>query len=30
LLERGLLLGEMGGCPVLVAPRDPALQRKAL
>ena len=26
LLERGLLLGEMGSAPVLVAPRDPALQ----
>ena len=26
LLERGLLLGEMGSCPVLVAPRDPVLQ----
>jgi len=26
LLERGLLLGEMGYCPVLVAPRDPLLQ----
>ena len=30
LLERGLLLGEMGGCPVLVAPRDPALQGEGL
>ena len=26
LLDRGLQLGEMGACPVLVAPRDPALQ----
>ena len=26
LLEQGLVLGEMGSCPVLVAPRDPALQ----
>ena len=30
LLEQGLLLGEMGGCPVLVAPRDPALQGEGL
>ena len=30
LLERGLLLGEMGGCPVLVAPRDPDLQAEGL
>ena len=26
LLEQGLVLGEMGSCPVLVAPRDPVLQ----
>jgi dihydroorotase len=26
LLEQGLVLGEMGSCPVLVAPRDPGLQ----
>ncbi|MGB1416460.1 MAG: dihydroorotase [Synechococcus sp.] len=26
LLEQGLLLGEMSGAPILVAPRDPALQ----
>ena len=26
LLEQGLVLGEMGSCPILVAPRDPALQ----
>ena len=30
LLERGLLLGEMGSCPVLVAPRDPSLQGEGL
>ena len=30
LLDRGLMLGEMGGCPVLVAPRDPALQGEGL
>ncbi|WP_038557344.1 dihydroorotase [Synechococcus sp. KORDI-52] len=30
LLQQGLLLGEMGGCPVLVAPRDPALQGEGL
>ena len=30
VLERGLLLGEMGGCPVLVAPRDPDLQGEGL
>jgi dihydroorotase len=26
LLEQGLVLGEMGSCPVLIAPRDPGLQ----
>ena len=30
LLERGLLLGEMGSAPVLVAPRDPALQGEGM
>ena len=30
LLERGLLLGEMGSCPVLIAPRDPNLQGDGL
>ena len=30
LLDRGLMLGEMGECPVLVAPRDPALQGEGL
>ena len=30
LLERGLVLGEMGSCPVLVAPRDQDLQGDGL
>ena len=30
LLERGLLLGEMGSCPVLIAPKDPVLQGDGL
>ena len=30
LLEQGLLLGEMSGAPILVAPRDPSLQGDGL
>ena len=30
LLEQGLLLGEMSGAPILIAPRDPSLQGDGL
>ena len=30
LLERGLLLGEMGTSPILIAPRDPSIQRDGM